>query len=180
MRKTSTFARKRRAAGLPTEPSVLSGRHYDQWQFQIKVRQSYEDAGLMDVALGASNRTRAALNKFLEHRVPDDDKESFDMLAHALGVATLRAIEIHGAVQGNPVLPILDAGNDALARARLRWESTGKWGLDGPGRQELTDAVDVYHEILVNSSPLQMQQASDMRYEILAGKRQAPHIIVTK
>lgn len=178
MRKTSAFARKRRAQGLPTESSVLSPKHYQQWQHAIKVRQSYSDAGLIDVALSASNRAKVALAKFLEHRVPDDDTEPFDMLAHALGVATLRAIEIHGAIQGNPVLPILDAGNDALGRARLRWEKTGKWGLDGPGRQELTDAVDVYHEILVNSSPMQMQKACDMRYEIITGKRQDPQITV--
>jgi len=176
MRKTSAFARKRRARGLPADSAALTSQHYHQWQHAIKVRQSYEDAGLTDVALAASNLARAALTKFLEHSVKPDDYEPHDLLAHALGVATIRAIEIHGAVQGNPVLPILDAGTAALMRARQRWENTRQWGLDGPGRQELADAVDVYHEILINSSPLQMQMACDLRHDILTGKRADPQI----
>lgn len=174
MRKTSAYARRRRREGKSVEPGVMPLAEFSRWQHEIRIRQSYGDGGLEEVAMQASNLTLVALTKFLEHSVKPDDYEPHDALAHAIGVATLRAIEIHGGTEGNPALQILDAGRDALLRTRQRWEQTKQWGLDGPARQQLSDAVDVYQEILMASSPLQMQKACDLRYEILTGKKQDP------
>jgi hypothetical protein len=48
------------------------------------------------------------------------------------------------------------------------------WGLDGPGIAQVADALDVYDEILMNSSPAQMSAAADKRAKLLALRRLAP------
>lgn len=50
-----------------------------------------------------------------------------------------------------------------LRRARDRWQRTGKWGLDGPAMQEIRDAISVYEEVLLASSPMQMHEADGTR-----------------
>lgn len=175
-RKTSAYARKRRLQGLPGDPSVLWSNDYRTLQHAIRIRQSYADSGLQDVATSAENLVRIALAKLLDHSVAVDDVEPHDLLAHAIGVATIRALQIHGSAEGNPALPTLDAGANALRRVRARWDQTHRWGVDGPGRVELTDAINLYADILQQSSPAQMQSACDLRHEILTGKRRDPRI----
>jgi hypothetical protein len=133
--------------------------------------------GTQDAADKALTRTRLALQKLLDHTVAPADTEPHDLLAHAIGVALIRAIEIGGAdTATNPALPILTAGNATLANVSERRRRTGQWGLAGPVRAALVDAVDVYAEILMNSSPAQMSAAAEHRAAVLAGKRQHPLI----
>ena len=37
--------------------------------------------------------------------------------------------------------------------------------MDGPGRSELQDAIDIYVDVLRSSSPTQMAQATEVRIE---------------
>lgn len=50
-------------------------------------------------------------------------------------------------------------GRQALNRAYERWRQRGQWGLDGPGRGELTDAVNLFAELMTSSTPAQMDAA---------------------
>lgn len=175
-RKISSYALKRKRLGLSTEAGVLNLSDYTASVHAIRIRQSYAEAGLQEVATSAENLVRIALAKLLDHTVAPDDVEPHDLLAHAIGVATIRAIEIHGGTEGNPALPTLDAGANALRRVRARWDQTQRWGVDGPGRTDLTDAINLYADILQQSSPAQMQHACDLRHDILTGKRQDPRL----
>lgn len=175
-RKMSAYALKRKRRGLSTEAGVLNLSDYTASAHAIRIRQSYADSGLQDVATSAENLVRIALAKLLDHAVATDDCEPHDLLAHAIGVATIRALQIHGSAEGNPALPTLNAGANALRRVRARWDQTNRWGVDGPGRVELTDAINLYADILQQSSPAQMQSACDLRHEILTGKRRDPRI----
>ena len=101
-------------------------------------------------ARGAALRVRAAFDNIKTGQVPGDDTEPHDMLAHALGVAWLRAIDIAGPdASQNPMLPLIKAGTEAVLRM-------------------------VYDEILTNSSPAQMAAAADKRATLLALRRIAP------
>lgn len=177
-RKTSAYARKMRRQGHNT----FNGA---EWLNTIQRCTPYSpDAppsswcrGTQDIADAAISRTRLALQKLLDHIVPPADTEPHDLVAEAIGVALIRAIEIGGAnTATNPALPILTAGNAALANVTERRHRTGQWGLAGPERAALVDAVNAYAEILLSSSPAQMNAAADHRAAVLAGKRQHPLI----
>lgn len=62
------------------------------------------------------------------------------------------------------------AANEALKRIRERRDRTGSWALDGPAITELLEAVDLYQEILMNSSPAQMAKAAKVRWDVICGK----------
>lgn len=48
---------------------------------------------------------------------------------------------------------------EAINRARERWEQRGQWGLDGPGRGDLVAGIDLYSQLLHDSTPEQMTAA---------------------
>ena len=75
----------------------------------------------------------------------------------------------------------LAAGTAAVRRAIARYEGSAAWGLDGPGRQELQDAIDIYADVLRASSPAQMAQATQVRMRLLKnGTRQPINTKATK
>lgn len=177
-RKTSAYARKMRRQGRETFNAA-------EWLNTIQRCSTYSTDtppgswchGTQSAADKALIRTRLALQKLLDHALAPADPEPHDLLAHAIGVALIRAIEIGGAdTATNPALPILTAGNAALTHVTERRRRTGQWGLAGPERAALVDAVDVYEQILMNSSPAQMSAATEHRQAVLAGKRQQPLI----
>lgn len=97
--------------------------------------------------------------------------DPWDILAHAVDVGTIRAIEIAGNdPDKNPMLPIMLKANAALKRIRERHDRLGKWALDGSAVVELRAAMDVYQEILMASSPAQMSKAAEVRMSVIAGK----------
>ena len=164
-RKTSAYSRKRRPGHVYNAAA---------WLNTIQRVQTFGVAPALpfllttaDAAMKAELLVRDALDGLLHHARPQDAERAFDILAHALGVATIRALQIQPDETMNPALPILKVGTDALTRAIDRYDQAGAWGLDGPGRQPLIDAVDAYAEILRASSPAQMQKATDERLEIL-------------
>jgi hypothetical protein len=119
-------------------------------------------------AHAAALRVRAAFDSIRRGEVSPDDTQPRDLLAHALDIAWLRAIDIAGDAPGqNPMLPPLTAGMAALRRMTDRHRQLGHWGLDGPGMQAIAEGLEVYEEILSNSSPAQMQRAVDQRMRVL-------------
>lgn len=171
-RKSSLYGRKRRP-----------GHSYNgaEWLNAIQRSRPYTAEppipgffGTESAAIKAETLVRDALDTLLRHRVPLNVEHTFDILAHALGVSVIRSLQIQPDESRNPALPILRAGSDALVRAIERHQDTGAWGLDGPGRLELIDAIDVYAEILRNSSPAQMEHATSERLKILRGRARAP------
>ncbi|MBX9612463.1 MAG: hypothetical protein K2X51_12650 [Burkholderiales bacterium] len=167
-RKTSPYSRKRQA-----------GHSYNgaEWLNAIQRSRPYTAEtpipgffGTESAAVKAEILVRDALDTLLCHRAPLNAEHAFDLLAHALGVSVIRALQIEPHEARNPAIPILRDGSDALVRAIDRHQKTGAWGLDGPGRAALVDAVDAYAEILRHSSPAQMEHATSERMRILRGR----------
>lgn len=154
MRKTSTYARKR-AMRIKTAEDLYMEKAKQLCSQDAVVAYSTPfhrnplfnpDANLLPV--------RMALQGFIDRSLPPDDRTAFETLACMLGESKVRYSEIGG--EGNPAIALLTKGDDALARAHDRWERTGQWGLDGPAIQELKDAVSLFEEVLLASSPNQM------------------------
>lgn len=167
MKKTSKYSRKRAA-----------GYSYNAAQFLnvIDRCRTYTDEpiiggmvqeGTATAADKAELRTQAAANDLINHIKPIDPEEAFDVLSHALGVSVIRAIQIEPVEEKNPALPILKAGTLAVERSIARYQSTGAWGMDAPGKLDLADAIDVYVQILRSSSPAQMAKATNERARII-------------
>lgn len=171
MKKLSKYTAKRRHPGGGTFNAA-------NWQNVIQRNRAYTDEpvpgatveGTIGAAEAADNRMSFALMRLLEHRKPDTAEaceETFDLLAHALGVATIRCLQIQPDTEKNEALPVLKAGTDALQRSIERYKASGAWGVDGPGRAPLADAIDLFSSILMQSSPAQMTKASDERERLL-------------
>ena len=177
-RKLSTYARKMRRTATG---GTFNGA---EWINTFQRCRGYTDETIpgafnpdggqtITAARGAALRVRAAFDSIKTGQVPGDDTEPHDMLAHALGVAWLRAIDIAGDdASQNPMLPLIKAGTDAVLRMSERKRRLNVWGLDGPGLTQVADALDVYDEILMNSSPAQMADAAEKRAKLLRGMAQ--------
>lgn len=167
MKKTTAYARKMRRQG-----ATYNG---GEWLNAIQRCRTYTDEpipgsgleGTQTAATKAELLVRQALDDLTNHRRPADCEMEFDRLSHAVGVAMIRALQIEPDEAKNPAIPILKAGTEALRRAIARYNAAKSWGLDGLGRTELPDAIDVYAEILRNSSPAQMAKATDERLKII-------------
>lgn len=165
-RKTSLYSRKRRPG------HTFNGA---EWLNVVQRSRTYTAdvpipgvGGTESAAVKAEMLVRDALAALLDHARPLDPEHAFDILSHALGVAIIRALQIQPDEGRNPALPILKAGTAALVRAIERYQDTDAWGMDGPGRLPLINAIDTYAEILRSSSPAQMAKATDERLRILA------------
>ena len=97
---------------------------------------------------------RVALQGMLDRSLTTDGKHAFDVLACCVGEAKIRYFEIGGAE--NTAMVLLEKADQALKRTHERWERTKEWGLDGLAIQELKDAVSLFEEVLMASSPNQM------------------------
>ena len=167
MKKSSKYSNKRRRSD-----GTFNGA---AWLNVIQQSRTYTEEpipgssleGTLTAATGADIRVRDAFAMLSRHLQPLDPEQTLDVLAHGLGVAMIRAQQIHPNDATNPVLPTLKAASDALQRAIDRWNASKAWGLDGPGRQHMEDAVEIYAEILRSSSPAQMVEATRERERVL-------------
>lgn len=172
MKKISAYSRKRLHKG-PVH--TFNGA---AWMNTITSARSYSEAppegfaDTADAALRSENVVRKALQSLLDCLLPEDPEHEYDVLAHALGVSAIRALQIQP--HGNPMMPILKSGTDALSRAIDRHTTAGTWGLDGMGRNALMESIDLYAQILHLSSPAQMAKATEERLLIIFGKTRAP------
>ena len=166
MKKTSTYARKRRMHGM------VAHRHPDQyaWLKVIKTSRPYDGESLLDevptddVADQAIINARLTLKMLIDGTVAVDDTDQHDLMAHVIGIAQIRTLDIGGS-GANDVLATLNTAAQALSRCRARWEKLRKWGLDGPGIVAMREAVDIYEAILRASSPRQMEHAQMVRLD---------------
>lgn len=157
MRKTSTYARKR-AMRIKTNEHLYMDRARQLCSMDGVVAHSTPfsrnpifnpDTIMLPV--------RIALQSMIDRSLQPDDKHAFDTLACAVGESKIRYMEIGG--EDTPAVALLTKADDALARAYDRWKRTGQWGLDGPAIVELKDAVSLFEEVLLASSPNQMIEA---------------------
>jgi hypothetical protein len=131
MRKTSTYARKR-----AHQPIHYNGA---EWLNAIGRCRAYTDEpvigswlpGTAQISTGVLVEARLAYQRMKDGLVEPQEVQPYDMLAHVYGVAEIRAVEIAGR-EGNPMIPVIVAANEALLRTRARWEKLGRWGFDGP------------------------------------------------
>lgn len=167
-RKTSTYMRKR-----AHNPRPFNGA---EWLNAIGRCRPYSDEpvigswlpGTSQISNSVLVEARMAYQLIKDGLITAEQTDPFDMLAHVVGVAKLRAIEIGGEdPEVNPMVPILYLAEDALRRTRARWEQSKRWGFDGPAIRELADALYIYEEIISVSSPQQMADATDLRIQIL-------------
>lgn len=171
MRKTSAYARKRAHLG----PMVTFNGA--KWMNTINRVRSNSEApphaflGNAEAAMRSEVVVRKALQSLLDCTLPDDPEHEHEVLAHALGVSVIRALQIQPL--DNPMLPILKSGTDALRRAINRYANARTWGLDGEGRIALMEAIDLYAQILHMSSPAQMDKATQERIAVLLNMRTA-------
>lgn len=172
MKKTSSYARKRRHIG----PVVTFNGA--EWLNTVNAARSYSEAPVSCLHSTKPAATRAelvvqlALQGLLDGKKPSDPERDHDLLAHALGITVIRALQIQPD-ESNPMLHVLADGTDALKRSIARFEASGAWGMDGPGRLQLVEAVDLYAQVLHLSSPSQMAKATEERLKILRGKTSA-------
>ena len=167
MKKTSKYANKRRVTG-----HSFNGA---EWLNTIQRSRTYDSEsipgstleGTLSAAVGVDMRVRDAFAMLSNHQISLDPEMTMDLLAHALGVAVIRSRQIHPDLTTNPVMPTLAAASEGLQRAIDRWRANSAWGLDGPGRQAMAEAVEIYAEIVRNSSPAQMTIATEDRLAIL-------------
>jgi hypothetical protein len=168
MKKTSAYARKRRAMGLHAQG--YAGANQYAWLRAIKTSRPYDDESILDevptaeVADKAIINARLTLKLLAEGTVQPDDTDQHDLMAHVIGMAQIRTLDM-GGDGADAVMDSLNTAAEALQRCRERWEKLGKWGLDGPGLVALREAIDIYEAILRASSPQQMENAQMVRLD---------------
>jgi hypothetical protein len=169
-KKTTAYARKRR---LPPGHIVKADRQH--WLRTIERLQPFSDEpvvpGISEPtsvnSTAATMLVRQALDDLFNHRAPPQEDTAFELVAHAVDVAHIRAITIEPAPERNPMHADFMEAKAAMHSVRLRRLALGKWGLNGTERAVLATAVDHYETILNSSSPAQMQAAVDIRVEAL-------------
>ena len=111
-------------------------------------------------------KVRLALQRFMDGCAQVED---YDLLATTIGETEVRYAQIARSTQ-NPVRESMEAAGQAMLRARDRWERLGQLGLDGVGITALKEAVVLYEEVLLASSPQQMHNARKALARILTSK----------
>lgn len=162
-KKTSTYARKRRA----TSGMFDGGAWVDAVQrCRPYAAESLEHMGIADTMPAATKsmiRVREAFESVKQRQTPPTNTHDFDLLAHAMAVSTIRAIQIAGGdMDTNPMLQTIVPANAALRRLLERRHATGVWGFDGPAIDELAQAIEIYEMIITAGSPGDMLSATDL------------------
>lgn len=150
MRKTSTYARRRRHADPLASLRLLD-------------RARPFDAG---DTTEQHIKTRACFDRLADGTADNDD---FDRVAMAINLAKIRALEIDRALAD-----LLEAGQEAMTAVRKRHDKWAKWEVLPAERVAIVDALDAHEAITDASSPLQMYEALDVvRRSVLKNMRTA-------
>jgi len=150
MRKTSTYARKRRHMDPLAGIRVLDrARPFDEGDTTAE-----------------HIKTRACFERLADGTADNDD---FDRVALAINLAKVRALEID-----EGLARVLKDGQDAMKALRARHERWAKWDMLPAERATVAQAMDAHEAITDASSPLQMMAALDVvRRAIRQQTRQA-------
>lgn len=150
MRKTSTYARKRRHMDPLAGIRVLDrARPFDEGD-----------------TTGEHIKTRACFERLADGTADNDD---FDRVAMALNLAKVRALEIDQAL-----VNLLEVGQDAMAAIRRRHDKWAKWEVLPAERTAIVDALDAHEAITDASSPLQMMAALDVVRRVIKQQMRRP------
>lgn len=173
-RKISKYSAKRRAPGgemfngAAFLNTLQSCRSYTDEQIPGSGLPGTQVAA--DVAMA---KVRSAYDRIRDGLTPTNDMEDFDLIAHALGVALVRAEEIAGVdYEANLMMVPITLASLAMTRCADRWGRTARWGFDGPALNEVLMGIEIYEEIVRNSSALLMTRACDERERRLGGRVQ--------
>ena len=150
MRKTSTYARKRRHMDPLAGIRVLDrARPFDEGD-----------------TTGEHIKTRACFERLADGTADNDD---FDRVAMALNLAKVRALEIDQALAN-----LLEVGQDAMAAIRRRHDKWAKWEVLPAERTAIVEALDAHEAITDASSPLQMMAALDVVRSVIKQQMRRP------
>ena len=169
MKKTTTYARKRRIAntynGAEWLNTITKCRTYDA--------QPLPGAVIAETSMEAADRALAKVRLGFEQikNNPADGEYCFDLLAHATGVAKVRFAQI-GGNDCDPV-QIIDRADDALLKVRARYVKWKKWELLDHEVGNIAEALDLYEMVLMNSSPALMTEAAGIRQQLIEKQRMA-------
>jgi len=171
MRKTSTFSRKRQVSGRTWNGAAWLNVLQRSTGYSTESLPGSWIPGTQDAADRALQRVKAAFKSLASGQTLASDDEPFDLIAHALGIACIRAGQIAGtAPADNMMLPPLIAANVAMRKVMTRRRRFGHWEML-PAEVESVDwALEIYETILLASSPAQMTLAADMRMKAIAGE----------
>ena len=150
MRKTSTYARKRRHADPLAGIRVLDrARPFDEGDTTAE-----------------HIKTRACFERLADGTADNDD---FNRVAVALNLAKVRALEIDDGLAG-----VLECGQDAMHALRARHERWSKWDMLPAERAAIAQAMDAHEAITDASSPLQMMAALDVVMRVIKQQMRRP------
>ena len=143
MRKTSTYARKRRHMDPLAGIRVLDrARPFDEGDTTAE-----------------HIKTRACFERLADGTADNDD---FNRVATALNLAKVRALEIDQALAN-----LLEVWQDAMAAIRRRHDKWAKWEVLPAERTAIVEALDAHEVITDASSPLQMMAALDVVRKVI-------------
>ncbi len=184
--KSSVYANKRRSqAAQQNALGIWRGGSVNPVEFLNVIERCapYSDAaplgstlasGTQSASVKSMLRVRDAYDCIKKGESPPQDCEHHDLLAHAIGVAMLRAIQIAGDDRfDNAMLPILDAATEGIRRLGERHHRVKVWGFDGQALGDVDHGLYVYEQIFKSSSPSQMAEAAGMRDKILQQQKGA-------
>ena len=150
MRKTSTYARKRRHMDPLAGIRVLDrARPFDEGD-----------------TTGEHIKTRACFERLADGTADNDD---FNRVAMALNLAKVRALEIDQALAD-----LLEAGQNAMATIGRRHDKWAKWEVLPAERTAIVEALDAHEAITDASSPLQMMAALDVVRRVIRKQVRKP------
>jgi hypothetical protein len=161
MRKTSKYARNK-AKRTP----ALSNH------FAVKLQDhtAYSETSLLG-ALPTMTLAKKTLKTVWDayHRVdnrnsPGDQQTDFELLAHAVVIAQLRTYDI-GGQQAQEVLNQLNDAVGVLDEIKRTWHSEREWRMSGECAVTLRNALDIYEQILLSSTPFEMHEAQTKRLD---------------
>ena len=90
------------------------------------------------------------------------DEDDFLLAGLVINMTKVRAMEISEFLADE-----IEKAQDAMNRCRERYLKHGRFGFDGEGLKAMEYAIEAHDEILVNSSPKQMQDAADVVRRVL-------------
>lgn len=104
---------------------------------------------------------KVSFNRLRDGGATEDD---FDLVAHILNTALVRAEEID-----ELLVETVKRGQDAMVRMKARYLRGLRFGFDAAGLRDVPDALEAWEEIADKSSPLQLKYAIQEAYRRMTG-----------
>ena len=186
MKKTTAYGRRLERQGRSNQPSRQEHKMRGLTVMKaISIRRD-RDAPAMpggecwqkvgsQTAFESEVRVRSALDSLLTGVLPNDPEADLMNLNAALAIGAERMLQvIYGEKQPRDdemldfaklrqderdAIDVFIKARNALNRAHDRWRERRQWGMDGPGRADLSDGIDLFADLMNSSTPAQMDSA---------------------